>query len=48
MSNTQTANPPPPPKKSVSNTVGWGGGCTPKNLGLGGDVRPGSPNPDPI
>ena len=41
MSNTQTAN-PQPLQKSASNTVGWwgGGGCTPKNLGLGGMCGP--------
>ena len=31
--------PPPTPQKSVTNAVGWGG-CTPKNLGLGGMCGP--------
>ena len=46
MSNTQTATPPPPPKKVSVTPWGGGGGCTAKNLGFGGDVQPGSPNPD--
>ena len=35
MSNTQTANRKKKERK-FSNTVGSGGGCTPKNLGWGG------------